>query len=199
MNFNLKKLTKAELLLQFKNFALVLIGTILLAFGCAVFVVPFNLVTGGVTGISIIIDHIIQSAIDIDVIIFALTWSLFILGLIFLGWDFAIKTLVSTIVYPLAISLFLNLVDPNVLDGIFYLKGYEHADAALIIGSMFGGLCVGTGCALTFMGGGSTGGVDIIAFMLCKVFKRWKSSIVIFVIDATAVIVGLFVIKNRLH
>ncbi len=195
MNFKIK-ITREELILQLKNLGLVLIGTLVLAFGCAIFVVPFNLISGGVTGLSIIVDHIIGSAIPIDLVIAIITWGLFFLGLFFLGWDFAIKTLASTIVYPIAISAFMHLVTPDVLDGVFYLQGSAHADIALIISALFGGLCVGTGCALTFMGGGSTGGVDIIAFIICKYFKRWKSSTVIFIIDATTVILGLFVIKD---
>ena len=128
-----------------------------------------------------------------------ITWGLFFLGLFFLGWDFAIKTLASTIVYPVAISLFMKLVTPDVLGGIFHLQSSIHADIALIISSLFGGLCIGTGCAITFLGGGSTGGVDIIAFIICKYCKRWKSSTVIFIIDATTVILGLFVIKDLIH
>ena len=190
------KYSRSELLMQIKNFALVVLGTLVLAFGCAIFVVPFSLVTGGVTGISIVIDEIIKGAIPIDVVIGVITWGMFFLGLLFLGWDFAVKTLASTIIYPLAISLFLHLVSPDVMHGIFYLQGSEHADIALIISALFGGLCVGTGCALTFLGGGSTGGVDIIAFIFCKFFKKWKSSTVIFIIDAVTVMLGLFVIKD---
>lgn len=193
------KLTKDELLTQLKNFFLVFAGTLVLAFGCAVFVVPFELVTGGVTGLSIIINHVIQGAIPIDVVIAVITWALFFLGLLFLGWDFAVKTLASSIIYPFAISLFMRLVDPGVLNGILYLQGSVHADLALIISALFGGICVGTGCALTFIGGGSTGGVDIIAFILCKYFKKWKSSTVIFIVDATTVVLGLFVIQDLIR
>lgn len=190
------RFTKTEIFLILKNFTFVLLGTLVLAFGCAVFVVPFDLVTGGVTGISVIIDNIIGSAIPIDVVIAIITWGLFFFGLVFLGWDFAVKTLVSTIVYPVAISLFMRLVSPDVLHGVFYLQGSEHADIALIIAALFGGLCVGTGCALTFLGGGSTGGIDIVAFIICKLIKKWKSSTIIFIVDATTVVLGLFVIKD---
>ena len=203
MKLKMKKInfTKDEILIVLKNFALVFIGTVILGFGCAIFVVPFDLVTGGVTGISIIIANAFPGAlaalnIEIDLIIALITWGLFFLGLFFLGWDFAVKTLLSTIVYPVAISFFLKLVSPEVIHGVFYLQGSEHADIALIIASLFGGLCVGTGCALTFLGGGSTGGVDILAFILCKFFKKWKNSTVIFVIDATTVVLGLFIIKD---
>ena len=191
------KLTKEDVIIQLKNLALVVLGTLVLAFGCAVFVVPFDLVTGGVTGLSIVIDHIIHSAIPIDLLIGIITWGLFFLGLFFLGRDFAIKTLASTIIYPLAISLFMKMISPDFLGGIFYLD--TSSDLALIISALFGGLCIGTGCALTFLGGGSTGGVDIIAFIFCKYVKRWKSSTVIFVVDATAVVLGLFVIGDLIH
>lgn len=190
------KITKSELLLQLKNLGLVVLGTLVLAFGCAIFVVPSQLVTGGVTGISIIIDEIIDGAVDIDIVIGVITWALFFLGFIFLGWDFAIKTLASTIIYPVAISFFMHLVSPDVLGGVFDLSTSPHSDISLIICSLFGGLCVGTGCALTFLGGGSTGGVDIFAFIICKYFKKLKSSTVIFLIDATTVVLGLFVIKD---
>ena len=193
------KLTKAELLLQLRNILLIILGTLVLAFGCAVFVVPFDLVTGGVTGLSIVIDHIFFEMgwnIEIDITIGVLTWLMFFLGLIFLGKDFALKTLVSAIVYPPAISLFMKLVDPAVLGGFLYLETSAHADIALIISALFGGLCIGTGCAITFLGGGSTGGVDIIAFILCRFFKKWKSSIIIFAIDAITVLLGMFVIKD---
>ena len=196
MKFNLK-ISKDEIFMQMKNLALVIIGTLVLAFGCAVFVVPFDLVTGGVTGLSIVIDHIIHSAIPIDLLIGIITWGLFFLGLFFLGRDFAIKTLASTIIYPLAISLFMKMISPDFLGGILYLD--TSSDLALIISALFGGLCIGTGCALTFLGGGSTGGVDIIAFIFCKYVKKWKSSTVIFVVDATAVVLGLFVIGDLIH
>ena len=196
---NTLKFSRNELILQLKNLGLVLFGTLILAFGCAVFIVPFDLVTGGVTGLSIIIDNIIRSAIPIDIVIGIITWGLFFLGILFLGWDFAIKTLASTIVYPVAISVFMRMITPEFFGGIFYLQGSPHADIALIISALFGGLCVGTGCALTFLGGGSTGGIDIIAFIICKYMKRWKSSTVIFVIDATTVVLGLFVMKDLIH
>jgi uncharacterized membrane-anchored protein YitT (DUF2179 family) len=171
------KMTKTDIFTAAKDLGLVVVGTLVLAFGCAVFVVPFDLVTGGVTGLSIVVDHIIRSAIPIDLLIGIITWGFFFLGLVFQGREFAIKTLASTIIYPIAISLFMDIVSPDVLGGILYLD--TTSDLALIISSLFGGLCVGTGCALTFLGGGSTGGVDIIAFIICKYVKRWKSSTVL--------------------
>lgn len=197
MRFNFENIKKEVVLRTAKNLLLVVIGTLILAFGSAVFLIPFNLVSGGISGIAIVIDEILKSeVITIDLIVSILTWLFFFLGLIIVGKSFAMKTLVSAIVYPVGISLFLKLAEPSVLGGYFYLVGGEYQQIAFILASLVGGACVGIGCAVAFLGGGSTGGVDVIAFTICKIFPRLKSSKVIFAIDAIIVILGVFVIKD---
>lgn len=198
MKFNFKP-SRAELLELIKKLGLVVVGTLALAFGCAIFTIPFNLVTGGVTGIAIIINQFTAEFISIDVVIAIITWGLFFMGLLVLGRDFAMKTLISSIIYPIGITLFSTLLSEEVLGGFFLLSKSGYSDIAILLGAVFGGVLVGVGCALTFLGGGSTGGVDIIAFALCRVFKRWKSSVVIFVIDAVTVVIGMFVLRDMTH
>jgi uncharacterized membrane-anchored protein YitT (DUF2179 family) len=179
-----------------RNCTLVLLGTAILAFGTAIFIVPFNLVTGGVSGLAIILEQLLPWNIHIDVYIGVLTWSLFFLGLICLGGKFAAKTLISSLFYPLFFSLFYRLVDPNILNGLFVLQNSAYQEIAVLLGSVFGGVSVGLGCALSFLGGGSTGGVDILAFIICKWFKRLRSTHVIFAIDAIVIILGIFIIND---
>jgi uncharacterized membrane-anchored protein YitT (DUF2179 family) len=176
----------------------VVFGTAVLAFGTAVFIVPFDLVTGGVSGIAIVLEQILPLEIGIDIYIGALTWSLLILGILLLGKQFAMKTLVSSLCYPIFFSLFYQLVNPNVFNGIFVLQNTAFQDIAVLIAAVFGGILVGLGCALSFIGGGSTGGVDILAFIICKYCKRLKSTHVIFLIDAIVIIFGLFIINDTI-
>ena len=178
-----------------KNLALVVLGTLILSFATAVFLVPFQLITGGISGISLVLDAIIPwELVTTDLLITVLTWAFFFLGLIFLGKEFALKTLVSAIVYPLGTALFGLLVNPDVLGGFFCLAGNPHGpEVALILAPVISGVCVGTGCAITFLGGGSTGGVDVLVFLLCKLFRRLKSSHVFFLVDATTIVCGMFV------
>ena len=178
-----------------KNIGLTVLGTVILALGGAIFIIPFDLVTGGMSGIAIVVNNIIPS-ISVNLIITFLSWGLFFAGWIILGKHFALQTLISAIVYPIAISLFSILVNPDILGGLFYLKGSAHADIAIIIATVFGGFLSGTGCAVTFWGGGSTGGTDIIAFAVCKVFKKLRSSYVFFAVDAAVIIAGMLVIKD---
>ena len=180
-----------------KNIFLVIVGTLILAFGTAVFIIPFELVSGGVSGIAIIVNKFFRSEIlTVDFIITFLTWGLFFVGYIFLGKHFAMKTLISSLVYPIGISTFLKFVNPDIMNGFFYLKGSEYGEASLLLAAIFGGVLVGTGCAITFIGGGSTGGVDIISFIVCKFFRRCRHSTVMFFVDAITVILGMFVIDD---
>lgn len=184
-----------KLVKPLKSMLLVIAGTLVLALGTAIFIIPFDLVTGGISSIAIILNKILPF-LTIDLLITLVTWTLFFVGLFSLGKGFALKTLISTIVYPIGITLFSRLTDPSVLGGIFDLRVSEYSEIAIILAALFGGALVGAGCALTFLGGGSTGGVDILAFLICKVFKRLRSSVVIFCIDASTVVVGLFIIGD---
>ena len=90
-----------------KNFGLVVLGTFILAVAVELFILPASLNTGGVSGIAICFEYagVTTEFFTTEVIISIFTWVLFFLGLIFLGWKFSLKTLVSTIFYPIFIFL----------------------------------------------------------------------------------------------
>ena len=105
-----KTLNRSDILRTVKNVLLVVLGTVILAFGTSVFLLPFDLVTGGVAGYAIVIKSILPfDFITKELVIAVLTWVLFFLGFIVLGKDFAAKSLISTIVYPIATALFSGL------------------------------------------------------------------------------------------
>lgn len=180
-----------------KNILLIVLGTATLAFGTAVFILPFNIVYGGVSGISIVLDALIPLPyLTVDLLITIITWTLFFIGLFVLGRSFALKTLISTVIYPILISVFSLLTRENVLGGFFRLSNSSNSEITLLLAALFGSVLVGVGCALTFLGGGSTGGVDIIAFMVCKFVKGAKSSYVIFILDAVIIGCASIIQKN---
>lgn len=180
-----------------KNSAIVVLGTVLIAFGTSVFQIPFNLIAGGMSGIAIALVNIIDVAfMTEDFYITVMTWGFFIVGLLVLGRAFAMKTLISTIVYPPAFSLCRLLVSEDVFGGLFVLENAQHGDAALLVAAFFGGIIIGAGVGIAFLGGGSTGGIDIIALAVSKKFKRVKSSHVLLLMDTTIILVGAFVLKD---
>ncbi len=191
------KYSKQDILRTAKNVTLVIIGTLILAFGTSLFILPYNLVTGGVSGYSIVLSQIIPpDVLSVEMIITVLTWAMFILGLIVLGKNFAMKTLISTVLYPIGVALFSNITSPDFLGGFFNLQASAYSGVGVLLAAVFSGVLIGLGCALSFMGGGSTGGVDVIAFTICKIFRKLRSSVVIFAVDASAIILGMFVIGD---
>ena len=195
---------KAVLKHIYKTF-LVILGTFIVAFGAAVFLVPFNIVSGGLSGLGIILSRYIP--IDIDVIITIFTWLIFFLGLIFLGLKFSINTLISSIVYPIIFSLILRTgISEYILNllindgmsvtsnsGVVEIVNLELLQPGrLIIIGLVGGALTGIGCGITFIGGGATGGLDILAFILNK-FTGIKTSNCSLIFDVTIVLVGIII------
>lgn len=123
---------KADIKRSVKNTLLVILGTLVLSFGVGIFIVPFELVTGGVTGLSIVIKHALSSipffdSVDISVYVGVINWILFAVGFIFLGKSFAAKTFVSTLVYPIGLALVTRLVEANAFGGFFNLLSDVYA------------------------------------------------------------------------
>ena len=188
---------KSKINISLKNVIMIIAGTSLLAFGSAVFTVPFNLVTGGLSSIAILINQAISFNGSIELYVAILTWLFFFLGLILHGKDFAIKTLISALLYPVMFSAAYYLVESNALNGFFNLKSYtEYQGVSILLAALFGGAFTGAGCAICFRGGGSTGGIDVIALSICKRYENVKSSTVIFIIDATLITLGIFVLGD---
>lgn len=203
-----KSTSKEHKIRVFYNFVLVVLGNLVLAFGCSVFMTELKIVSGGVTGISIIINKLagdvkifgdipFLSSITVEsFFIFIITWGLWLLGLFTLGKDFAFKTLLSSIIFPLFFAIFQGV--PSLQDfakEIAYdVEGKTEVGRYLLSG-IFAGVSVGGGCALTFLGGGSTGGVDVIAFIAEKYFKI-RTSIAVFITDGTIVLLGLIFVGD---
>lgn len=174
-----------------KSFIFVVLGTFILALSTALFLVPFELVAGGISGIAIIVAEMSgASFLSVEVIITALSWSAFLIGLLVLGKSFALKTLISTALYPLFVTIF---IESGFSD---FLAQLMPNTVGVIFASLLGGALVGLGLGLSFYGGGSTGGVDILAIAVCKKFTKFKTPRVILAIDSAIIILGAFVIKD---
>jgi uncharacterized membrane-anchored protein YitT (DUF2179 family) len=192
-----KKLTKHEVGQIVKNYALILLGTLFIAIAAGLFLIPVKINSGGLSGIAIIIEDL--TGFDPDLTVIIATWTLFLIGLPLLGWRFTLKSLVSTIVYPLLLMLFLRVqFFQDFVAKTFLNEAGEPKDAGvMLVAAIFGGAFTGIGISLTFLSGGSTGGVDILVFILHK-YTRVKTSIWTFIVDATVIVLGIFAINNFL-
>lgn len=143
---------------RFKRYFFLIIGCFLLAFSFNVFYSPNNLVTGGVSGLSIVIENI--TGLPTSVFIGFSYIILLILSYLFLGKETTKYSVIGSILYPLFVSL---------TKDISTLIQFNVNNMLLI--SLFGALISGIGSGLTFKYGFSTGGSDVILQILSKYFK----------------------------
>ena len=201
-----KKHSKETLKKEIMNFVFVIFGNIILAFGTAIFLTKLEIIAGGLSGVGIIIQHFAGAHVLggqlIDIVVLVLSVILWFFGLIFVGKEFAFKTLLSTLIYPLALALFLRVpVFDKLANVIAYYPATELQEGGVAVSNvllcgLFGGVFVGAGVALTFIGGGSTGGLDIVIAIVSK-YVNIKESIVSFALDGTIILVGMFVLPNN--
>lgn len=182
----MKKINKETV----NNFLTIIFGNFLLAVGYIFFVDKVSIVTGGVAGVGTIIKKYADIPLSITVAIG--TWSLFIVGLIFLGKKFALKTLLSTIAYPIFtfICEHLNEYLENTFPNVFELTQIDTGTSILY--AIFGSIFIGFGIGLVFKKGGSTGGLDIPCLLIAKKLKVGVDRIVFFV-DSSIVVASMFI------
>ncbi len=131
-----------------------LVGNALLAFAVCAFVVPNGIMLGGSNGIALFLQQFIP--LRLSVISAVVNVALFLLGLAFLGWKFAANSLLSTIIYPVILSVF-----------EFFPLNTLFAENIVISALACGVLC-GLGIGMVIRVGGSTGGMDIPPCILQK-------------------------------
>ena len=143
---------------KIKKYFFLVIGCFFVAFAFNVFFSPNSLVTGGVSGISIVIEKLF--GIPTELFIFISYILLILLSFIFLGFESTKNSIIGSILYPIFVYLtkdMASMINFNV-------------DNMLLI-CVFGALISGLGSGLTFKYGFSTGGSDIILQILAKYLK----------------------------
>lgn len=163
-----------------KEISLILVGNLIVACGVSFFVLPNNILTGGVSGIAVALQPIFH--IDAVIMINGLTIGLYLIGAVFLGKTFALKSLLSAIFYPIFISLTSAFVDAFPAD-TFIMEPY--------LASIYSGVLMGVGIGLVFRVNASTGGMDIPALMLHK-YLHISSGDAVMIIDTLTVLLGMF-------
>ncbi|MED4783025.1 YitT family protein [Brevibacillus choshinensis] len=129
----------------------IFIGAILVSVGLEIFLVPNNIIDGGVTGLSIMLSHL--TGLKLGLFLFVLNLPFLIVGYKQIGKTFAISTLFGVAVMSVGTSLLLPV------------PSLTHD---LLLSAVFGGIIVGIGVGLVIRAGGSLDGTEIVAILLTK-------------------------------
>ena len=156
------------------------------AFTC--FMLPYQLITGGVSGISAFIYYV--TGIHASYSYFVINGALMLLGLYALGWRFCLRTLIATVVVSFMIEMMqgvLTEIGPDGKEHLMRIIGEQRFMAAVI-----GGILEGVGLALVFLAGGSTGGTDIIVLTVNK-YRNMSLGHIMLCVDLCIVSLSWFI------
>ena len=137
--------------------ATVILGNVFYAFVIRLFLLPGNLMTGGTTGIGLVVNHFTGASISGFVLVFNIV--MLIVGWTLLGTKFALTTVISSFTYPIA------------LEATNHIFGDLVITTDPMLNTIFAGLGIGIGLGIVIRTGASTGGMDIPPLVLNKYFR----------------------------
>lgn len=204
------KITKKHI----KDFLTINLGVFLMAMAYSILIDRNKLVIGGVGGIATILSNAITGLkINSSFIILIINVVLLLIALIFVGKKFFLKTLYTSLIYPVYVFMFekiilllqdvvpdLSLTKEELAIKLSNIALGQNAANAIMAGSyllviIFGAVISGFGLGLALKKGASTGGVDIIQQILLDRFKI-PFSISLLMIDGTIVTVAAIYFKD---
>ena len=148
-----------KILSEIKSYFIIAIGLLCYVLAWSIFILPNNMVGGGVTGIAALIQY--WTGFEVSYSYFIINTVLLLIALKVLGRGFGAKTVYAILMS----SVFFKIVPALIPDS--FIQEFAISNGQLLC-SIFGGALAGLGMALTFAQGGSTGGTDIVALMINK-------------------------------
>ncbi len=173
----MKKSYKYNLFVQI---ILILFGAVLFSAGLYFFIAPSQIVPGGLSGVAVMLNYLF--GVPVGLAIFIMNIPMFLLGLIYLGKRFILKTMLSVA----AISVFSD----------YLFTSFPVYTSNKLLACLFGGVLLGAGLGLSFMCECSTGGLDIPNMIIQKKYPFFNIGVLVFVSDFIIVSISAFVFKT---
>ena len=168
-----------------KEYVLITLGIALYVLGWTIFLVPNNLVGGGVTGISSILQYATGGLIKMGYTYFAINTILLVIALFTLGKSFGVKSVYAIILASVGLNVLQTAIPADIIQTLAIANGK-------LMSTIMGGIMAGVGIGMTISQGGSTGGTDIIALVVNK-YRNVSPGRMILWIDVVIILSSLLV------
>lgn len=176
-----------------RDYAQIILGIFIYTLGYTCFLLPYQIITGGLSGVSTIIYYVI--GIHPNLTYLCINGVLILLAGRIMGWRYMVRTLVATFVISFFIGTmqeYLTVTGPDGKEQLRMIIGDQKFMACVI-----GGIMEGLGLAIVFLAGGSTGGTDIIASSINK-YRNISLGRLLLFIDVV-IIAGSFLLFRNLE
>lgn len=162
-----------------KEYLLVTVGILSYVMAWCIFLIPNNLIGGGVSGISAIIHYATRGWVGVGTSYFVINALLLAVALKVLGFGFGGKTVYAIILASVGLDVFPGLIPAQ------FIQDFSIANGKLLA-TILGGVMSGVGIGLAMTNGGSTGGTDIVALIINK-YRNITPGKVILTIDVVVI------------
>ena len=166
-----------------KDYALITLGLLAYSLGWTIFLLPNNLVGGGVSGLSAILYY--ATNIPMGYTYLVINAILLLIAVKILGTGFGGKTIYAIVMTSVCLNVFPSIVPHE------FIAEFSTSNGKLIC-TILGGIIAGVGIGISISQGGSTGGTDIVALLWCK-FRNASPGRVILIIDVVIITTSLLV------
>lgn len=155
-------------------------GSLIYAVSVKMFTAPNHIASGGVTGLSIVLNYLFHTPIGATA--FLINIPIFIWAIVEIGYKLVAKTFVATLLSSAAIDLMGVVIPP-----------YEGNQ---MLAAIFGGVLEGVGLALVFTRGGTTGGTDMVARLLGRHFRHLSMGKLMLGVDFVIIVFSGFAFQS---
>ena len=168
-----------------KEWSLVTLGILIYVTGWGLFLIPNNLVGGGVSGLSSIIQYATGGHIQMGYTYLVLNVVLILTAMVIIGMDFGAKTIYAILLASLGFRFLPGLIPSEII----YTLALQNGK---LMSTLCGGIMIGIGIGMSISNGGSTGGTDIIALIYTK-YRNVSPGKVILYLDFVIILSTLLV------
>ncbi len=163
----------SNILRGIKEYVIITLGILVYTVGWTVFLTPNNLIGGGVSGISAIIQY--ATGLKMGYSYFLINAVLLIVSLFIIGPSFGVKTVYAIILASTCLNVLQTVIPTSIIQDFAFSNGK-------LMCSIIGGSMAGLGIGMSISQGGSTGGTDIIALIITK-FRNVSPGRIILTLD----------------
>ena len=152
----------------------IVVGTVLMAISTSLFLLPNQLSTGGFSGIGTILYYLFKLKVGTTMII--LNIPLLIIALFRINKSLFIKSIIGT----LLLSLFINVFEK-----------IPQVTADRFLACIYGGMIMGLGTSIILKAGASTGGTDLLSFIIRSFSQKYSSGKIIIIADTVIILLNI--------
>ena len=176
-------MTAKSILKLGKEYLILTLGILIYVAGWTIFMIPNNLIGGGLTGVSSIIQYAV--GIKMGYTYFVLNAILLVTAFVVIGANFGGKTIYAIILASVGLNVLQDLIPAAIIETLSVQNGK-------LMSTIMGGILSGAGIGMSMSQGGSTGGTDIIALIVNK-YRNISPGRIILWIDAVIILSSLAV------